>query len=190
MPPLLEVRIDPAQLERIANLIGAAGKNANAGIARAINHTGDKAKTQMIRTLTVQTGLQRKTIVKALHVTRASGGGSMSYAIRSAGGDVSLKYFGARETAAGVSAAPFGHRRIFAGSFMKGGRFPKRVPLRMNGQVMQRDGGSRMPIHKVKSGLYIPNEMVSGATGAAFREVVERDLPDRLIHELMRALGS
>ena len=145
----------------------------------------------MIRTLTVQTGLQRKTIVKALRVTRASGGGAMTYAIRSAGGDVSLKYFGARETAAGVSAAPWGRRQIYAGSFIRGGRFPRRVPLRgTNGQVLQRDGGSRMPIHKLKSGLYIPNEMVSGATGTAFREVVERDLPDRLIHELLRALGG
>ncbi len=190
MAALLEVKVDPAQLNRIGNLLGQAGANAPAAIARAVNHTGDKAKTRMVRTLTVQTGLKRGVIVRALHVTKASGKGALTYTIRSAGGNVSLRYFGARETRAGVSAAPWGHRQVFAGTFMKGGRFPNRVALRMNGQVMQRNGSSRMPIHSVKSGLYIPNEMVSGATAAAFREVAERDLPDRLVHELLRVFGG
>ncbi|UDL95492.1 phage tail protein [Lichenihabitans sp. PAMC28606] len=187
---LLEVKVDPAQLERLANMIGAIGKSAPAAIARAVNHTGDKARTQMIRTLTTQTGLKRAVIVKALHVTKASGAGSMAYTISSHGGDISLKYFGARETAKGVSAAPFGQRQVFAGTFMKGGRFPKRVPLKLGGEVFQRDGASRLGIHKIKSGVYIPKEMVSGATAAAFRSVVESDLPDRLTHELLRAIGG
>lgn len=190
MPALLEVKADAAQLQRIANLIGAAGKNAPAAIARAVNHTGDKARTQMTRALTVQTGLKRQTIVRALRVTRASQS-SLSYGIRSAGGDVSLKYFGARETRAGVSAAPWGRRRVYAGTFLKGGRFPRRVAItKLHGQVMERTGAGRLPIAKQKSGLFIPQEMVTGATAAAFREVAERDLPDRLAHELLRVIGG
>lgn len=190
MPSLLEVRVDPAQLERVANLIGALGKNAGPAITRAINHTGDVAKTQMIRTLTTQTGLRRQTIVKALRVTAAATAGG-AYTIRSRGGDISLKYFGARETRAGVSAAPFGQRRIFAGSFIKGGRFPNRVALsKGNGQVFQRAGSSRLPITKLDSGVFIPKEMTEGATAAVFQATVAARLPDRLAHEMLRAIGG
>ena len=188
--PMLEVKVDPEQLQRIANLIGGAGKNAPAALARAINHTGDKAKTAMTRALTVQTGLQRKVIVKALRVERATGG-SLAYAIRSAGGDVSLKYFGARETQTGVSAAPRGRRQVYAGTFMKGGRFPNRVTVaKLNGQVFKREGSGRTPLVKVRSGVFIPQEMVTGATAEAFNVVAERDLPDRLAHELLRVIGG
>ena len=194
MAALLEVRADFAQLARIGNLIGSVGKDAPAAIARAVNHTGDKARTQMVRTLTVQTGLKRSVIVRALHVTRASAGsGSMAYTIRSEGGNVSLRFFGARETKAGVSAAPRGVRQVFPGTFMKGGRFPHRKPLpaKMNDQVFKRIAGAgRFPLRSVKSGVYIPQEMVSGASAAAFREVAERDLPNRLVHELLRVIGG
>ena len=187
----LVVKIDAEQLKRLANVLGALGKDAPAAIARAVNHTGDKARTQMIRTLTAQTGLKRKVIVKALRVTRASAAkGTMEYRIDSAGGNVSLKYFGARETRVGVSAAPWGARRVYAGTFMKGGRFPNRVALDLNGQVFKRGGAGRMPIVKQKSGLFIPAEMVKGATADAFTEAVDRDLPDRLAHEIARALGA
>ena len=190
MAAMLEVRLDPAQLERLGNLIGQAGKQAPAALARAINHTGDKAKTAMTAALTVQTGLKRKVIVKALRVSRATAG-SPTYTIRSAGGDVSLKYFGARETRAGVSAAPWGRRQVYAGTFMKGGRFPNRVGIsKFNGQVMKRDGSDRLPVEKQKSGLFIPNEMVSGATAVAFNATAESDLPDRLAHELLRIIGA
>ena len=43
------------------------------------------------------------------------------------------KYFKARDTRKGVSASPWNHRRIFAGMFTKGGRFPKRMGLRLGG---------------------------------------------------------
>ena len=189
MAAMLEVKLDPAQLEKLGNLIGAAGKGAPAALARAINHTGDKAKTAMTRALTVQTGLQRKVIVKALRVNKATAG-SLSYTIRSAGGDIGLKYFGARETRAGVSAAPWGKRQVYVGAFLKGGRFPNRVALsKTNGQVMLRTGSGRTPIEKQKSGLFLPKEMVSGATALAFETIAERDLPDRLAHELARIIG-
>ena len=55
---------------------------------------------------------------------------------------------------------------------------------------MKRTGSSKLPIEKQKSGLYIPAEMVKGATAAAFRTVAERDLPDRLVHELLRVIGG
>ena len=187
MAGVLELRIDTSQVVELAARFAGLGTEFPAAIARAINHTGDKAKTQMIRALVPQTGLKRGVIVRALKVSKASAGGA--YVIRSRGGDISLKYFGARETRAGVSAAPHGQRQVFAGTFIKGGRFPNRVAIgKLNGHVFRRTGKGRLPIAKQKSGVYIPQEMVSGASAEAFRTAVTADLPARLQHELLRVL--
>ena len=87
--------------------------------------------------------LYRKVIVKALKVTKASGAkGTTTYTIRSWGGNISLAHFAARETRAGVSAAPLGQRMVFAGAFMKAGGVTKGRIAKpgWNGQVFRRDG--------------------------------------------------
>lgn len=189
----LVVTLDAASIHRLGNQIAAAGARAPMALARAINHTGNKAKTQMVRALTAQTGLKRKVIARALVVSPASAG-ALTYTIRSRGGNVALKYFGARETAKGVSAAPWNARSVYAHTFMKAGWWPHRVAKgNWNGQVFERAGSSTNSgidrFVKVKSGLYIPEEMVKGATAAAFSRTAETDLPDRLAHELARVLG-
>lgn len=191
------VTIDTKGFDRLHNMLAAAGPKARDAIRRALNHTGAKAKTQMIRALTAQTGLKRGVIVRALKVSRAVHGGDMSspgsgglaFAIRSAGGNIRLKFFGARETRKGVTAAPRGQRQLYAGAFIKGGRFPRRVTLKFGGNVYRRAGGSRLPIQQIRSGVFIPEEMVEGASRDAFLGTVESSLPARLSHELLRILG-
>lgn len=183
----MQIKYDLKPLLKISNALHAAGKNVPLILNRAVNHTGAKALTQMRIVLVGQTGLKRKTINKALKATKAFGPGA--FTIKSRGGDVRLKFFGARETRKGVSAAPWNQRRVYAGTFIKGGRFPKRITLRMGGQVFKRIGRARMPIKGGKSGLFIPDEMVIGASQAAFYSTVERDLPGRIAHELYRVLG-
>lgn len=142
---------------------------------RAVNRVGGKAKTHTGRALRPQTGLKRPTIIRALKVKR-SNWQTLTYEISSSGGDIALKHFCARETRKGVSAAPFGKRRVFAGTFLKGGLFPNRKALAMGGQVWKRVGGGRRPIEKQLSGVIIPNEMVKGRTKAAFeREAAHLD---------------
>lgn len=190
----LFVTLDASALERLGNQIGAAGKGAPLALARAINHTGAKARTQMIRALVPQTGLKRRVIVKALRESKASPG-ALTYAIRSHGGNVRLKYFGARETRQGVSAAPWGHRSVYAHTFMKAGWWPTRVTKNnWNGQVFERAGSKTASgmarFEVVRSGLFIPDEMVQGASAAAFNATAASDLPARLEHELGRILGG
>lgn len=191
---------DITGIKRVENAMGRLdGMQKHLALQRALNHTGDKARTQVGRTLAKQTGLPYGVIRKALKTNKASGarqeffGGpavvsanaSLSYAITSRGGDISLKYFKARETRAGVTAAPFGQRRLFARSFIKGGRFPNRVTAKgLNGHVYLRTGQGRGPLELQDSGVIIPAEMVSGASAKAFVEVVDRDLPDRVMHEI------
>jgi hypothetical protein len=186
----LQIRIDTVDISRLGNQIAAAGKRAPVAIARALNHTGAKARTAMIRSLTAQTGLKRKTIVKALKTRKAAQRGDLSYTIWSRGGDISLKYFSPREARGGVSAKPFGKRTSFPMAFLKGGRKPNRVPLNMGGHVFRRTSASRTPIELVDSGVVIPQEMVTGATEAAFYDVAQSELANRLGHELLRILDA
>ena len=198
----LFVTLDASALARLGNQIGAAGKGAPLALARAINHTGAKAKTQMVRALVPQTGLKRRTIVKALRENYASAG-SLTYTIKSHGGNIRLKHFSARETRQGVSAAPWGKRDIWHHTFMKAGWWPKRVTKsNWNGQVFERVGSKTTTQHGtkgyrgmdrftvVRSGLFIPTEMVQGASAAAFNSMAAADLPARLEHELGRILGA
>lgn len=183
----MEFQVDTSSIERLAEKLKAAQTEVPTALARALNHTGDKTRTQMIRALTAQTGLKRKVIVKALQ-KRIAGSGSLAYVIKSKGGNIRLKYFDARETRKGVTAAPWGKRRLYPGAFIKGGRFPNRVALNLNGQVFMRTGKARLPIHVIRSGVFIPKEMVSGATEAAFNTTSESEFPARIEHELSRML--
>jgi hypothetical protein len=187
---MITIQADASALARLGNAFAAAGAQAPHAIRRALNRTGDKTRTQVKRVLVAQTGLKAGVIGRAVKTRRASYGG-LAYVIYSRGGNISLKYFGARETRAGVSAAPWGQRRVFAGTFIKGGRFPRRVPLRrLNGHVFKRVGGARLPIAKQKSGLFIPEEMVSGATAQTFYDTAGRELAADVAHELYAILAG
>lgn len=190
MTDLLSLKLDTSAIKRIENALSLAAKRAPDAARRAINWTGDRARTRIAPALTTQTGLKRGTINRFMHVTRANFGALM-YRITGRGGNVSLKYFGARETRKGVSAAPWGSRRVYASTFMRGGRFPHRVAAPgLHGQVFARVGRGRLPIAKQKSGLFIPEEMVSGASAAAFDQAVASLLPARVEHEVAAILGG
>jgi hypothetical protein len=180
------LEIDAREIDHLAELFKRAEREAPKAIARAIKRTGDQTATRVVRALTAQTGLQRQVIARAVKKKPAG----LTYTLKSRGGNVALKYFKARETRKGVSAAPWNHRRVFAGMFIKGGRFPKRVALGLGGQVFKRTGASRVPIARVKSGLFIPTEMVTGATAGEFLSAVRQILPARLQHEIAAILGG
>ncbi|MDF2369400.1 MAG: phage tail protein [Rhizobiaceae bacterium] len=181
---------DTAGLQKFDNALKSLGDKRMRQVAnRVVNRAGNQTKTQVTRALTKQTGLKRRTIVKAIKVKR-SGWSDPSYRMTTTGGDVALKYFNARETRRGVSARPFGQRKVFASTFIKGGRFPDRVGLGMGGHVFEREGARRMPINKIKSGVIIPAEMVKGETATAFNKTASRVLMTRMSHELSRATGG
>lgn len=156
--------------------------------SRVTNRVGDMARTQVRRTLPDQAGLRRQVIVRAVRTTRATVADA-TYVLTASGGQIALKHFGARETRSGVSAAPRGQRQVFAGTFLKGGRFPNRKDIGMGGHVFERLGDGRLPIGKVKSDVTIPQEMVTGATAAAFTGTAGSVFPRRLRHEVEQATG-
>lgn len=185
MPDGFQINYDLSGLKVISDKLREAGKQSPVILKAAIKHTGDKATSAMRSALVGQTGLKRGTLVRAVK-GKSQGAG---YVIKSHGGNIRLKFFNARETSKGVTAAPWNKRQLYPGTFIKGGRFPNRKTLKMGGQVMQRDGRSRTPIHGIKSGLFIAEEMVRGNSEAAFYTTLETDLAPRIAHELARILG-
>lgn len=139
-------------------------------LPRIVNQVGNRAKTQVIRNLTAQTGLPRKSIVKAVGTPNPAHVGKLSYEMVTRGGNIRLKYLAPRETRPGVTAIPWGKRTLFPGTFTKGGAFPNRHGGKFNGHVMRRLNTSGTKLTQARSGMFIPVEMTTGATLAAFQK--------------------
>jgi hypothetical protein len=93
------------------------------------------------------------------------------------GEETNIALFGARQGKRGVSAAPWGRRRVFKSTFMIG---------RYGGNVFRRRGPQRLPL----KGVYGPNiarELLKDETRAAF-EAMLPGIADRVGHELRQAL--
>jgi hypothetical protein len=159
-------------------------------LPRIVNQVGDRAKTQVIRNLAKQTGLPRKTIVKAVGDPGRAHARRLSYTMVTRGGNIRLKYLAPRETRPGVTAKPWGKRQLFPGTFMKGGRFPNRkVVEKFDGHVYRRLNSSGTRITQARSGMTIPTEMTTGATKAAFERIAGPLLQQRVEAAIRKLLG-
>lgn len=136
-------------------------------LAQSLNQAGAQIRHETVAAEAKQTALSGAIIDRAQHAIDASSG-SLTYTITARGGDVRLKFFGAKEDAGGVSADPWGRRTDDAGAWIKGGFNGHRVDLGFGGEVKRRVGASRLPTKTVKSGLFIPTEMVKGQTAGVF----------------------
>jgi hypothetical protein len=182
----LELRVDARQIAAIGKRFQDAKAKMPGALAAAVQHIGPYALGAMKAELPGQTGLKSKTVDKALK--GASRGAT--YVIKSHGGDIRLKYFGARETAGGVSAAPWNDRKVYAATFIKSGWWPNRREPIAKGQVLRRKGESKYPMEVVKSGLYIAEEMVKDGCAAAFYNTVGALMPGALESVLFGALSG
>jgi hypothetical protein len=175
----LQVSIDTRGFQKLVSVLERAGRNVKPALRRAINHTGDKARTQIGRALVKQTGLKYGKVRQALRTVPA-GNVSLVYRIIAHGGFTSLKEFGARQTKRGVSAAPWGKRHLFPHAF---------IAPSLGGHVFIRTGKGRFPIHKLW-GPAIPAEMVKAESRAAFERTVANELPARLALEVNAILDG
>lgn len=139
-------------------------------LPRIVNQVGNRAKTQVIRALTRQTGLPRKTIVRAIGQPRRAHAGRLAYEMTTQGGNIRLKYVKPKETRAGVRASPWGKRTLFPGTFILGGQFPNRHGFVRDGHVMRRLDSAGRKLTFARSGMFVPVEMTTGATAAAFEQ--------------------
>lgn len=157
-------------------------KNAHNAFRRGINHTGDKARTQVRRALAEQTGLKQRDLKKygAFDSERANYR-RLSYTITSKGSAVPLKVFGAKQFSWGVTAKPWGVSRRFKGTFIFAGT-PTSGKFVGGGHVFHRRTSASLPIERM-FGPSVPTEMVQGASKKAFQDAA-LDLGPRIVHEV------
>lgn len=177
----IEIRWADNHLFKFGSRIAELEKKFPVVLPRIINQVGARARTQVIRALTKQTGLDRRVIVKAVDLNlKKANRGRLSYEMVTRGGNIRLKYLKPKETPDGVVARPFGKRTLYPGAFMRGGHWPDRKPVpSFDGHVMFRNGRGRH-ISFARSGVFIPTEMTQGETRAAFERIAGPLLKQRV----------
>ncbi|ACI92705.1 conserved hypothetical protein [Afipia carboxidovorans OM5] len=175
----MEIRVDVRDdvLKRFGNKLAALGDGQAAVVmSRALNHEGDKGRTQVKRVLVKQTGIKYGLIHKAMR-TVYSTPATLTYTLVARGDETNIALFGARQGKRGVSAAPWGRRHVFKSTFIVG---------RYGGKVYKRIGPARFPLKQV-FGPNIARELLKGETVATFK-AGSSSIADRVAHELSRVI--
>ena len=163
-------------LARYGNALAALGEGrARTALSRALNHEGDKGRTQVKRALVKQTGIKYGGVNKAMATIRATPA-TLTYTLKARGDETNIAWFGGQQRRKGVSAAPWNKRRILRHSFI--------VPR--FGRAFIRTAKSRLPIRP----LYGPNlarELVKDSSAAAWQSGVA-NIVARVGHEIGRML--
>lgn len=148
----VEVRFEDQRLMRYLIQIPHAIPK---GIARGLNRGGKPTATKFLREAKRVLGIGRprgaldwQDPAKKSSVQKQASAANLRYLLVGFGKPLSLKYFRAQETRAGVSATPMNVRKVFPSTFIKGGRFPNRKDLGKGGTVFKRTTRKRKPIEK------------------------------------------
>lgn len=180
------VEIRDASLQAFAaRLEQLAAGRGRSFLAQSLNQAGKGIRHQSVPAEAAQTGLPVGTIERAQQTIEATAS-SLSFTILAKGGNVRLKFFGPQESGQGVVAHPWNKSTFYHRAFTMGGRPGSRVPLRFGGEVKMRAGSSRLPLKTVRSGLFIPDEMLSGRTGATLNSASDA----LVVPILLSRLGS
>jgi hypothetical protein len=175
---MIELHVDTRELVDYAALYESISlKMANAIVPRALNHVGDTARTQIKRELAKQTGLTVTAVDKSMRTVRAIPA-RQSYELVATGKPIPLREFAARQTRRGVSARPWGQRRVFPDTF---------IVRTLGEHVFHRAGRARLPIVKLW-GPSLPRELLRGKVPEVFKQIVSERLPERIFHEFVQAL--
>ncbi len=191
-------------LERFTEAIDRLGnkKEAERAYRSVINKTGTRVRKGVLATLPKQVGLKKKTISKALGPPKRAHGkykgkaASFEYVLTTKGGYIGLKHFKAKERKwGGVIAYPRGGRQEYSKAFIKGGRFPNRKILNMDGAGavfrpnLNATNRWRRDFHSLKSDVRIPEEMVTGPSKDVYdREV--RSFQPAIEAEILKRLAK
>jgi hypothetical protein len=147
MPVVVE--FDLRKMRDLGEGLLELGESAENSRRLALNRTLDWTYTRVVRKVTDATGIQSKRVRLIIKKFPLKAGGETA-AIRARDGYTSLKDFRPHQTAKGVSAAPWGKRRVFPGTF-----------IGPNGHVYKREKSGPNSGHRIVKlwGPAIPKEM-------------------------------
>jgi hypothetical protein len=127
---LIKLTIDLSGIDDLIDRLEALRDEMPVAIERAVNRAGQATTTQIKRTLSEETGLGVRDLDPYVYGHPIPDG----YEIVITDKAVPLSEFGAVQRQRGVSARPWGHRRIFPHTF------------EVRSQVFKREGPERLPI--------------------------------------------
>jgi hypothetical protein len=176
----LELGIDDKALHDLRSLMKQlADKRVELAMARAVKRVGDQAHGRIVKVLAKQVGTTPRAVKKYVIKEPPAPGRRIVYRIRAKSPTMSLKEFNPRAVAGGVSAGPWGKRRVFPRAFISASK---------GGHVFVRTGKKRLPVRKIW-GPSVAKEMVKDQSLAEFQKAVA-ELPARLRHELEAILSG
>ncbi|WP_108459182.1 phage tail protein [Devosia naphthalenivorans] len=181
----ITITVQGAGLPKFEEAVEALGSaKATRAYRMALNATGKRVFTQVKKAVAGQMGASQARVVKYGQLRRVpASGGALETRIESKGGYIPLKDFSTRSTRRGVTAAPWGQRRLFKSTFI--------VP-KLGGQVFKRTSGARLPIESLW-GPAVPKELVKDQSKAAFDNVATAFLPrevERVIKQMTKGAVS
>ncbi len=181
----LVASIQAGPFDEFSRRLSFLAVRARPELVAVLNAEGRAVRERTVAAETAQTGLSHDTLDRAQHGHDATVA-SLAFTIAAQGGNVRLKYFGAREGGGGVTAHPWNRPTFYAGAFITSGRPGRRKPSpKLNGQVYENIAGGKWggKIRLKRSGLFIPTEMTKGATAGAF-EAGARTALTRVVRRL------
>lgn len=119
-------RIDPTRLRQYAST--------------AVNDTARQIRTRVVVEIVKGSSIARPTVERAVRISDYSNPQTLSATVKGSGRPISLKEFGAVQTATGVTATVWGKAQYYPHAFI--------VPS-LGGHVFKREGSSRLPIKKM-----------------------------------------
>jgi hypothetical protein len=190
---MVSIQIDAREIDAVARALSRLSMTGSAvALSMAINHTGDRATTVVRRSVAKQTGASYAKVRAETKSYKASVSRIVYDLVGKGERAVGLIHYGASQRAGGVSARPWGKRRVFPGTFIA-------APAGRSAQVFRRTGeigiatagrykGQRREKIAKLYGPSIPVEMLRDKTPVAFQNAIAERLPGRVAHEVERLL--
>ncbi|WP_375629827.1 hypothetical protein [Bartonella sp. TT67HLJMS] len=120
----------------------------NWALRNALNTTAKQVERFTEKQVADISSAQIKRIRRGVYIKEKATARFLETDIIGSGTPIPLKFFKANETKRGVTYTLFGKKEILPHGFICGGKFPKRVTLKMGNNVFQRADGDQFPIAK------------------------------------------
>ncbi|WP_099863766.1 hypothetical protein [Pararhizobium haloflavum] len=193
--PLVVIETRDEVLERYGNMLGALGeREAHKALARAVNRVTNTVHSRVVRAVAKQTSLTAGRVRKEIkkRQVRPGGMGALEGVIWATGRPLPLKEFRPKQFSWGVRAKVWGQTQRFPGAFIYAGTYRSGIYVG-NGHVFTNTRGpntrsGRNNAVEMMFGPSIPEEMVRGESRRTFEQTVATMLPQRVFHEISRAL--
>ncbi|WP_019223363.1 hypothetical protein [Bartonella rattaustraliani] len=154
-------------------------------LRNALNTSAKQVERFAEKQVADMTSAKLKRVKRGVYIKEKATARFLETDIIGSGTPIPLKFFKARETKRGVVYTMFGKRAILPHGFIKGGSFPKRVELKMGGNVFQRDDGDQFPIAK-QEGPSIAKVMSKPEIANAIAQYANERLTKNIQRQLSR----